>query len=342
MAPPVQTCPRCSRVNPPEARFCHHDGVALAAPPDSPPRLLVEPTQVHLGPLRRGEDARFALRLLNRGGGVVHGKLRCDGEPWLTLNESGPALHVQHFEFPEDLAVPVFVRGSALQANNKPYLAGLHVESDGGGAEVPVAVSVPVVPFPEGVLAGAVSRRRLAEAALANPREAAALFASGAVARWYEANGWVYPCLGPVAPGKAALQQFFEALELTTPPAVGISATDLFLEGRPGESLRAEVSVFTRQRKHVYARAVSDQPWLEVAEVTARGRCATARLRVPSVPPRPGETLEARLQVTANGGQRFTVTVQVRIRAGGDGPAGNDGNWRDAPPPVRRPGFAAE
>lgn len=221
MAPPVQTCPRCSRVNPPEALFCHHDGVELAAPPGTPPpRLLVEPAQVHLGPLRRGEDARFTLRLLNRGGGVVHGTLRCDGEPWLALNESGPALHALHFEFAQEFTAPAYVRGSALQANNRPYAAALRVESDGGNAEVPVAVAVPVVPFPEGVLAGAVSRRRLAEEALAKPRESAALFASGAVARWYEANGWVYPCPGPVAPGNAALQQFFEALGLTAPPAL--------------------------------------------------------------------------------------------------------------------------
>jgi hypothetical protein len=332
MPPPVQTCPRCSRVNPPEALFCHHDGVALAPSPTLPaPRLLVEPTEVFLGPTRPGEDVRFTLRLLNQGGGLLHGTVRCDGEPWLTLNESGPALHLQHFEFPREGALPVCVRGSALQASNRPYAAALHVESNGGEVEVTVGLTVPVTPFPEGVLAGVVSRRRLAIQALANPREAYALFASGAVARWYETNGWVYPALGPLAPGKAALQQFFEGLGLATAPAVGVSATDLYLQGRAGEALRASIDVFTRERKHVYAHAVCEEPWLEVKEVTAQGRCATVHLRVPAVPSRPGETLRGRVQVTANGGQRFTVTVHLGID-----PGGRDGDWRGAPPPVRR------
>src|SRR5262245_42589654 len=327
------TCPRCSRVNPREAHFCHHDGVALAPPLDRPPpRLFVDPARAQLGPLRRGEDGRFELRLLNQGAGMVNGTVRCDEEPWLALNATGPALWKAHFEFAQECVIPVSVRGSALQANNRAYVATVRLESNGGSAEVPVVVAVPVMPFAEGVLAGAVSRRQLAEEALANPREAYALFASGAVARWYEANGWVYPCVGPVAPGKAALQQFFEALELTTPPVVGISATDLELEGRPGEVLRAEVNVFTRERKHVYAHATSEQGWVKIGPVTARGRCATVGLRV--VVPPGGEPTQGRVQVTANGGRRFTVTVHLRVL--GAESVGRNGDWRATPPPVRR------
>src|SRR5262245_54444211 len=152
MPPPVQACPRCSRVNPPEALFCHHDGVALVPSPELPaPRLAVEPSAFSLGPRRPGEDVLLTLRLLNHGGGLLHGTIRCDGQPWLTLNESGPALHLLHFEFPRELPLPVCVRGTALQASNRPYTAALHVESNGGTAEVSVRLTVPVTPFAEGV-----------------------------------------------------------------------------------------------------------------------------------------------------------------------------------------------
>ena len=335
MALPLLTCPRCSRANPLVALFCHYDGIALAPPPDRrPPLLRVEPTNVQLGPLAHGEGARFHLHLFNAGEGIVHGKALCDSEPWLTLNESGPALHVHHFEFGRELDLPVYVRAAALQANNQPYTARLRFESTGGAAEVTFVVTVPVTPFPDGVLAGFKSRRRLIEKALGNRRAAAELFASGAVARWYEANGWVYPCRGPLASGRAALQQFLEALNPDEAPHVVISSEDLFLKGHVGEELRAEVWVNTRERKHVYIHAVSDQPWVEIEQVTTRGPAATMRLRIPAVPARPGETLRGSVQVLANGGRRFTVAVHLRVL--GDGAGSQDGNWRDSPPPVRR------
>jgi len=58
------------------------------------------------------------------------------------------------------------------------------VAASAGAATVAVRLRVPVRPFPDGVLAGSLSPRQMAEKAHAAPREAAALIESGAVARW--------------------------------------------------------------------------------------------------------------------------------------------------------------
>src|SRR5262249_25624474 len=156
---------------------------------------------------------------------------------------------------------------------------------------------------------GARTPRQVAEKAKANPREAALLFERGAVAEWYKANGWAYPVLGPSASGLAAVQQFFEALGLTTPPKVELSERSLMLSGTPGESVRRTILVPSPERRPVYARASSDSTWLRVAEVRLDGRTASVHVAVPSVPDSPGETLRAKLTVTANGNQRFEVPV---------------------------------
>ena len=65
------------------------------------------------------------------------------------------------------------------------------------------------------------------------PKEAAALFYDGSVQAWYRANGWIYPVEGEPASGTAAVQQFFEALGLTTPPRVVLDTPAVVFQG-PG------------------------------------------------------------------------------------------------------------
>src|SRR5207247_1881855 len=108
------------------------------------------------------------------------------------------------------------------------------LETSGGTVAVPVHVRVPVKPFPEGSLAGAITPRQLAEKAKANTAAAAVLIESGAVARWYESNGWTYPVQGPAASGLAAVQQLFEALGLVKSPKVELSESSVSLNGEPG------------------------------------------------------------------------------------------------------------
>jgi hypothetical protein len=172
---------------------------------------------------------------------------------------------------------------------------------------------VPVKPFPTGVLAGAVTPRKIAEKARAAPKEAAVFFENGAVQQWYKDNGWIYPVQGPSASGLAAVQQFFEALGLTPPPKVRLSINSLSLEGYAGGSLRSSLEVTTPEKRPIYAHGSSDQAWLKVGRPQLKGRTVTLPLAVPAVPNCPGEVLQAKLTVTSNGNQRFEVPISLAI-----------------------------
>ncbi|MBV9123471.1 MAG: zinc ribbon domain-containing protein [Planctomycetes bacterium] len=277
-----------------------------------PPRLQVEPRQVNLGQLRIGQDQHWELHLANQGMRLLYGSVTCLDCVWLALGES-PGTGQKLFQCLHETIIPVQVRGQHLRAGNKPLEAQLLVESNGGKATVAVTAEVPIQPFERGVLAGARTPRQIAEKAKAAPREAAVLFEQGAVARWYQLNGWTYPVQAEAVSGIGAVQQFFEALGLTAPPKVEISAKEIQLEGQVGEALRHTLEVKAQEKRPVWAHAASNQPWLEVSQVKLEGRTATIRLAVPEVPDRPGETLKARLTVTANGNQRFVVPVTLAI-----------------------------
>ncbi len=279
------------------------------------PKLRVSPKEVNLGVLAVGQDRKFELRFENQGMRLIYGSVSADECDWLGFGEHGGAGE-KLFEFGGEQVVPVVVRGKKLRAANKPLEGRLLVESSGGDVSVLVRAEVPVKPFPNGALAGAKSPRQVAEKAKTQPKEAAALFESGAVARWYESNGWSYPVQGEAASGIGAVQQFFEALGLTTPPKVEISERAVYLQGQAGERVEHVLKVRTQERRPVYAHAVSSQPWLKVGHVQHEGRSASVPLFVPEAPYRPGEPLQARVTVTANGNQRFVVTVTLVVRPG--------------------------
>src|SRR4029077_4930177 len=106
----------------------------------------------------------------------------------------------------------------------------LTVISNGGAVEVPVRFDLETQPFPRPPFRGARTPRAMAERMRANPKQAAPLLEAGEVARWFQANGWSYPVDGPTARGVAAVQQFFEAMGLSRPPAVELSETEIHLE----------------------------------------------------------------------------------------------------------------
>ncbi|MBI1918820.1 MAG: hypothetical protein HYS12_29365 [Planctomycetes bacterium] len=282
----------------------------------SRPRLHVEPAKINLGRLVVGQDRTARLYLENQGNRLLFGAVRCPGCAWLSLG-STPGVQRRLVQFLQDFELVVTVCGKALRAATKPLEAELVLETNGGKIVVPVRAEVPVQPFPEGVLVGARSPRELAAKARAEPHAAAALFSSDAVARWYAVNGWSYPIQGPVASGVGGLQQFFEAVGLSTPPRVEVSAMLVNLRGQPGERLEHTLAVSTQERRAVYASAASNQPWLKVGPVEADGRTATIPLVVPSVPGRPGDTHLARVHVRANGNQQFVVSVRVSVSGTG-------------------------
>jgi hypothetical protein len=296
-----------------------------------PAQLLVEPPELIFGTVRVGEDRRAMLVLSNGGKRLLYGSAVCDAD-WLSLGD-GPPLPRKLFQCMDRTVLPVRILGRRLRARDKPQETAIRLESSGGNMTVAIRVEVPVQPFPEGVLAGALSPRQIAKKAHEAPKEAAALIESGAVARWYEVNGWTYPVRGPTAAGMAAVQQLFEALGLVKAPTVELSEDAIRLRGRPGEQVDYTLSVITQENRAAIAHGSSDQPWLQVGKPIFRGRSVFLPLTVPAVPGQPGETLQAILSVSANGTQRFRVPVTLAI-AESDRPAP-----AAAPPPYRPEAF---
>ena len=277
-----------------------------------PAKLHVETLQVNLGRLAVGNDHRWELRLANQGMRLLSGTIACSDCTWLALGDGGGSPR-KVFQFQTGTVIPVHVRGKLLRAAAKPVKGQLVIETNGGSATVVVTAEVPVKPFAEGALAGAITPRQIAEKAKASPKAAAPLFESGAVARWYIQNGWTYPVQGPSASGLGAVQQYFEALGLTTPPKVEVRESSLLFEGKPGAGVFHTLDVTAVEKRPVFASAVSDQPWLKVDKVVLDGRTAHVKLAVDSVPDRPGDTLQACVTVRANGNQRFAVPVALRV-----------------------------
>jgi hypothetical protein len=279
------------------------------------PRLSVQPREVNLGTLRIGADRHFTVRLENLGMRLLYGTVSCEPCVWLAVGDA-PGSPQKVFDLTDHWVLPVHVRGRNLRAGSKPLEGRLVVESNGGSATVTVRLEVLVKPFPDGVLAGAGSPRALAEKARAAPKEAGALFESGAVEKWYRDNGWSYPVQAPAASGVAAVQQFFEALGLVKAPRMELSEEAILLHGRPGEKIEHVLAVLTHENRAAVAHAASNQPWLRVGQTRFRGRVATLPLIVPAVPARPGETLRATVSITANGNQRFVVQVSLMVGSG--------------------------
>lgn len=286
------------------------------------PQLDVQPAEINVGVLTGGQDSKVKLRIANTGMRMLTGSITCKDCVWLSIGESGARKKV--FQFTHDLEIPLHIHGQRVPANSKPQEGHLVVESNGGNLIVTVRVEVPVKAFPIGVAAGSVSPRQLSEKALKQPREMAPLFENGTVAKWYKDNGWDYPVQGPTSSGFGAIQQYFEALGLARPPKVELNVSKITLQGKPGETVTQQVEVQTQENRMVYALGGSNQPWLKVEPLPPRGKTAPLRL-VAKIPDQPGETLEAKVALRANGNQRFVVPVTLTVA----------GVRRAAPPPAR-------
>lgn len=276
------------------------------------PRLDVEVRDINLGVLYVGEDRNLDLHLINQGMRLLYGSVsRDERSPWLGLGD--PPAAQKLFQFGSDLIMPIHVIGKHLRASSKPMEGRLVVESNGGTETITIRATVPIMPYPDGALAGAMSPRQVAEMAKAAPKEAAPHFEKGAVARWYKENGWTYPVQGPASSGLGAVQQFFEALGLTPPPKVEITDKAVALRGNVGAELRHTLEVKAKEKRPVYAHATSDQTWLEVRRTKLNGRTALIPLVVPAVPDVEAQSLNAKVTVIANGNQRFVVPVTLEV-----------------------------
>ncbi len=276
-------------------------------------KLFAQPLEVNLGQVSRGRDHRFVLHIENQGGGLLYGTVLSPDTNWLTIGDGSVASPQKLFQCRLDATLPINLVAKNLRAGTKPLEGRLTIESNGGSASVIVRVEVPPLPYPDGVLAGALTPRQIAEKAKVTPKEAAPLFEHGAVARWYESNGWIYPVQGPSASGLGAVQQFFEALGLTSAPRVEISETRVQLRGAPGAYLEHTLHLQAVEKRPVFAHATTTTPWLQIGKIHLGGQKAKIPLRIPSVPALPGEQLQAKIHVSANGNQRFVVEVALTV-----------------------------
>jgi hypothetical protein len=278
------------------------------------PRLQVEPSKINLGRLTVGLDRAVEFRLVNRGMRLLYGSIASNVK-WLTFGET-PGQPEKVFQFCEESIVSVHVRGQHLRASFQPLEAQLVIDSNGGMTTVEVRANVPVTPFRDGMFQGALTPRQIAEKAKSDPKEAAQYIEDGRIAAWFQANGWTYPVQGPAMPGLGAVQQFFEALGATKGPPIHVTPAALQFSGVPDTRFDVHLVLSTPERKVVYGWGSSDRYWVTVGKTKLAGSTATIPLTI-NVPDCQG-THEAKVTVTGNGQQRFTVPVIVAVVGGSD------------------------
>ena len=109
------------------------------------------------------------------------------------------------------------------------------------------------------------------------------------------------------------MQQFFEALGLVHPPRVQVAPETVRLIGWPGQDIEATLTVRALERSAVHVHGTASEDWVVVGPAQLHGQTAQVPIRVPKTPDRPDETLRALVWLTANGGQRFTVDVELLV-----------------------------
>lgn len=279
----------------------------------APPALRVEPEKVNLAALRPHEPRRFPVRIVNSGQRLLYGTLSTDAD-WLALGteDGGPE---KHFLCTTQTVVVVYVRPHVLRANDRPLVATIEVKSCAGQSRIEVRAEVPVIPFPTGLLAGARTPREAARRIRESPREGAAYLEDGSVARWYTDNGWTYPVQVAPATGLGAVQQFFEALGLTSPPQVAVQPPALVLRGPARGRVQQSLRLQALEKRPVWAHGVSDQDWLKVGQAQLDGAAGLLPLSVPVVPDQPGTALQGQVRITTNGKKRIVVPVTLVVEA---------------------------
>lgn len=395
---PVQLCPRCQRVNPPEAKYCYFDGAdihlesrgtgqssdlgreflfpsgrrcktyddlvrgccaewevaqrllrtgvfkrffgslgrmdlatladRLAKEPDADaaldellsklptrddirPRLELSIRRVHLGKVRRGESRKVTVVLTNAGGRPLRGTVSLDDEPWISF-ANGQSRSLAIFA-PQEQRFDLIIDTGTLVGGQK-YLAKVRVSTNGGAFEIPVHLEVAAMPFPHPPLDGAMSAKELAYKMKDKPKESVALLENGAVEQWFVQNGWRYPVQGPTAKGIGAVQQFFESLGLSKPPPLTLSESEVTIVCQRGVTAVGQVTLSTEAKKWVFARVVSEAPWLEPIEADwagSQGVTIGFAIRCDNLPVNSEQV--GRLVIQANGGQKFAVEVRATV-----------------------------
>lgn len=278
------------------------------------PRLDVQPRRLLLGTVLVGETRQVQVTLSNQGQGTLQGTVAVtEGQDWLSLSDSKP-LHEAPVSAPRQQALTLHVKTAGVAAG-QTYGAKLIVATNGGVVELPLRLDVAARPFTKAPFQGVRTQRELAERMRAQPKAGVPLLESGEVKHWFDQNGWTYPVAGAEVKGVAVVQQFFEALGLSKPPAVKLSQAEVQLRCQYPQSVRHQVSLQTGQKKWVYAQVSSDAAWLKVPNPHVSGpQNAPVPLEVDTKLWDGGPTGEGRLKLVANGGQTLSLRVIVEVQ----------------------------
>ena len=270
------------------------------------PALDVAPRRLHVTDVRRGEDRTAIFTLINRGNGLLFGDLAVvDAPPWLKLQTTQIRTRTEQ-------PLEVTIESRALPSVGS-YFARLQIRTNGGAIEVPVQVdvSVPGVAF-HGYSVS--DPHDLAKLMHAHPKKAAKWLADGSVQTLFDQEGWSFPLTGYLAPSLGAVQQYFEALRLSSIPAVEPDATEFDVTCEYPEVATRSFALSTASKKWVYAFIESGAMWLKPRELAVAGaRRADIVFDIDSEMMEPGRRHEAVLRLTVNGGAEHTVWVRVDV-----------------------------
>jgi hypothetical protein len=271
------------------------------------PSLDVAPRRLLVPNVRRGEDRRVSIRVLNRGTGLLHGDVVVpESAKWLRPSTNFVRTRTEQ-------PVEAVIDTKSFPATGS-YFAPLQIRTNGGTVEVPIQVdfSVQGVPF-QGF--HVTDPQDLAKLMLARPKQAAKWLADGSVRKLFEQQGWDYPLRGLVAPSLGAVQQYFEALRLSQVPRVTLDTTGFDITCEFPEMVTRAITLSTTSRKWVYAFVESGALWLKPREqAVAGGRQVDVVFDVDSEMMEPGRTHEGVIQLTVNGGLEHNVLVRVDVR----------------------------
>jgi hypothetical protein len=284
------------------------------------PHLDLSPRRVLLGSVMAGETKQVQLTVTNQGQGMLQGTLKVtEGGQWLKIGGSAsPAECLLRTMHDQKIGLVIDTRGLA---SAQTYAGKLTVITNGGVVEVPVRMDLTAHPFGRPPFQGAKTPREMAEKMRAQPKAAGPLLENGEIGRWFAGNGWNYPVRGVPARGVAGVQQFFEAMGLSKPPAVQISQPEVRFACVYPENARFQITLQTSARKWVYGNVESDSPWLKVLTPQVAGpQQAPISFEVTSRAAPRGRA-EGRLSIVANSGQTLAVRVLGEIRSAEGGRA---------------------
>ena len=286
----------------------------LPAPPrgGQVPRLGLDPRRVVLsGNLHPGDQKKIHVLIVNQGGGLLQGRLTvADDTPWLRLADAdgSSSLAIQAARH-QQINMVIDTRGLV---GGQTFTSKLTIITNGGVAELPIRMDLGATLFAHPPFKGAATQRQLAERMRGDPKAAVPLLENGTVRKWFHANGWNYPIAGASAHGIGAVQQFFECLGLSKPPALELSEKSLLFDCRRPGVQAGSVTLRTSGRKWVYAEVESNVPWLTVLTPSVSGaQQAVINFEVDGSQLTDSRVYEAALQIRANGGKRLELPIQA-------------------------------